>query len=204
MSNGVLFYDPINQPLSSTGAALPLSYYVFYLTGTTTPAAVYQDAGLTTPYPINPITGQEVVTASGAGQFTAIYLDPSFVYRIQLYTQLGVLLEDTDPYIPPLPVTGNSAININLTTGQVTINAPKPGGTGVTLTVVAAAGAVSVALAGTNPGQALLQVTNSLTTGAQTATFAATNKPGTATTAPTAWLPIIGDGGQVYYLPLWT
>lgn len=203
MANGILFYNPINTPLGLTGLTLPLSFYQFYLTGTTTPVAVYQDAGLSAAFPVNPITGQEVVTASGTGQFPAIYLDPSVVYRIQFYNQLGILIQDTDPYIPPIPTTGNSAININPATGQVTINAPKPGGSGITLSVVAAAGSVALALAGVNPGQALIQVTNTLTTGTQTATFAATNKPGTSTTAPSAWLPIIGDGGLVYYIPMW-
>lgn len=203
MANGILFYNPINTPLGVTGLTLPLSTYVFFLTGTTTPVAAYQDAGLTSPYPINPITGQTVVTSNGSGQFPAIYLNPSVIYRIQFYNQIGVLIQDTDPYIPPVPTTGNGAISINPATGQVTINAPKPGGSGITLSVVAAASSVALLLAGTAPGQPTLTVTNSLTTGAQTATFAATNKPGTGTTAPSAWLPIIGDGGQVYYIPLW-
>jgi hypothetical protein len=41
-----------------------------------------------------------------------------------------------------------------------------------------------------------------VTTGTHTATFSATNKPGTATTAPTAWLPIV-IGNTTYYIPLW-
>jgi hypothetical protein len=203
MSNGVLFYSPISMPLGTNALALPLCYYNFYLTGTTTPAVVYQDAGLTTPFPINAITGQEIVTANGFGQFAPIYLDPSLVYRVQFYNQLGVLISDVDPYIPPIPSTGNGPISLNPVTGQVTINAPKPGGTGVTLTVVAAASTVALSLVGQTPGQPLIVATNTLTTGTQTATFTATNKPGTATTAPSAWLPITGDGGTIYYIPLW-
>ena len=41
------------------------------------------------------------------------------------------------------------------------------------------------------------------TTGAQIATFSCSNKPGIATTAPTAWLPVVVDG-TTYYMPLWT
>lgn len=40
------------------------------------------------------------------------------------------------------------------------------------------------------------------TTGGQTATFAATNKPGSGTTAPTLWLPV-QFGATNYFIPLW-
>jgi hypothetical protein len=44
------------------------------------------------------------------------------------------------------------------------------------------------------------------TTGSQTATFSASNKPGTSSTAPSAWLPVFvpnSSGGTTYYVPLW-
>jgi hypothetical protein len=41
------------------------------------------------------------------------------------------------------------------------------------------------------------------TTGTQTATFSASNKPGTSATAPSAWLPVYGPNASVYYIPLW-
>lgn len=43
---------------------------------------------------------------------------------------------------------------------------------------------------------------SSPTTGAQTATFTAANKPGSGTTAPTKWLPVKFAGTQ-YYIPMW-
>ena len=46
----------------------------------------------------------------------------------------------------------------------------------------------------------ILNLTGS--TGAQTATFTATNKPGTGTTAPTIWITAYVDG-TVYYVPGW-
>lgn len=73
--------------------------------------------------------------------------------------------------------------------GNVTLNSPT---SGTTLTVT-----------GTGAGTAALAVNTSGTTGAQTATFSATNKPGSGTTAPTKWLPIIMDG-TTYYIPAWT
>lgn len=39
-------------------------------------------------------------------------------------------------------------------------------------------------------------------TGAQTATFVATNKPGSGTAAPIAWLPVLTAGGTQGYIPI--
>ncbi len=40
------------------------------------------------------------------------------------------------------------------------------------------------------------------TTGAQTATFAATNKPGSGTAGPIAWIPVLTAGGTQGYVPV--
>lgn len=61
----------------------------FYLTGTTTPANVYSDAGLTTPL-------GSVVTSDAFGRFVAIYLDPLVTYRVRLETSLGALIQEAD------------------------------------------------------------------------------------------------------------
>lgn len=47
-----------------------------------------------------------------------------------------------------------------------------------------------------------LTLVNTTLTGAQTATFSATNKPGTGTTAPSLWWRV-SAGGTIYYIPLW-
>lgn len=66
-------------------------------------------------------------------------------------------------------------------------------GGNVTLTAgLAAAGGTAGALI----------VVNMTSTGAQTATFTATNKPGSGTTAPSLWLTI-KVAGTNYYLPMW-
>lgn len=44
-------------------------------------------------------------------------------------------------------------------------------------------------------------VVTQATTGAQTATFSATNKPGSGTAGPTAWLPV-KQGATTYYIPM--
>lgn len=95
---GVLFYEPRAKPLSVIGLQQPGAYYQFYLTGTTTLAPVYADGLLTTPLSQTPGTGG--TTAAGDGRLVPIYLDPSTIYRLQLYNIFGILLEDTDPYVP--------------------------------------------------------------------------------------------------------
>ena len=105
---GVLFTDPQAKPLSTTGLPQAAAYYLFFLTGTTTPAAVYADGLLTTPLSQVPGTPQPSCTADSAGRFNPIYLNPSTIYRVQLFNALGSKLEDTDPYV--VPGIGNAAI----------------------------------------------------------------------------------------------
>lgn len=98
---GSLFNDPQAKPLSTIGLPQAGAYWLFYLTGTTTPTNVYADGLLTTPLSQVPGTTQPSCTADSAGRFNQIYLNPSTIYRVQLYNSLGVKLEDTDPYVPP-------------------------------------------------------------------------------------------------------
>jgi hypothetical protein len=208
MSTGQLFYDPYPKPLSTTGGALPGAYYNFYLSGTTTPAPVYQNGALTTPYPaiaLPFIVGNQIynaVQADGSGLFQPIFLNPILVYRVQLYSSTGTLIEDVDPYIPQMPSVGNGQIILNAQ-GEMTIGPALAGGNGVTLTVVARSGVQALQLTGAGAGTAAVIANLTALVGSQTATFSATNKPGAAGTGPAKWLPIQCDGGT-YYLPLWT
>lgn len=206
MATGQLFYDPVARPLSAVGVAMPGAYYNFYVSGTTNPATVYQDPALTLPYPAASLNGSaalfSVIQADGTGAFTPIYLNPQTIYRVQLYNSTWSLIEDVDPYIPSMPVTGNGQMTLNAQ-GEMTIQPPVPGGTGITLQVSARAGGTSLELVGSGAGAAALQANSTVVVGTQTATFTATNKPGSGTTAPTKWLPIQCDG-SLYYLPLWT
>lgn len=99
---GALFYEPRVKPLSTTGQQQPGAYYQFYLTGTTTSTPVYADGELSTILSQTPGTGG--TTAASDGRLVPIYLDPDIIYRVQLYSAVGVLLEDTDPYVP-LPLS---------------------------------------------------------------------------------------------------
>lgn len=207
MAAGQLFYDAFPRPLSATGTTLPLGYYNFFLSGSSTPAPVYQDAAVSLPYPainllfLSSNALYDAVQADGTGTFQPIFLNPTTIYRVQLYDQFGNLIEDVDPYVPPLPGYGNGPITMNAQ-GEVTIAPPNSGGTGMTLTIYPRSAAQALRLVGLAAGNSILTINNAVTVGAQTATFAATNKPGSATTAPSKWLPLTCDGA-VYYLPLW-
>lgn len=205
MATGQLFYDPVARPLSSLGVAMPGAYYNFYVSGTTNPAQVFQDAGLTLPYPAAALNGSpplfSIVQADGTGAMPPIFLNPKTIYRVQLYSSTWSLIEDVDPYVPSMPVTGNGQVVLDAQ-GELTVVAPVPGGTGITLTVNARAGGTALELIGSGAGSAALIANSTVVAGAQTATFTATNKPGSGTTAPTKWLPLTCDGAT-YYIPLW-
>lgn len=98
--SGVLFNDPRAKPTSAAGLAQPGAYYQYYLTQTTTPATVYKDGALTIPAVQTPGTGDTTLAADG--RMIPIYLNPAIIYRVQLYSAIGVLLEDTDPYVVPI------------------------------------------------------------------------------------------------------
>jgi hypothetical protein len=119
---GILFYEPYDKPLSSAvpGVVMPLAFRQFYLTGTTTPTNVYQDAFLTTPY--SP-TGQ--VTADSNGRFPLIYLDPTVTYRAQLFqTNGGAKLEDVDPISPAFQIVTGT---FTMTTLNTDFSSPPSG-----------------------------------------------------------------------------
>jgi len=178
------------------------SYYLFFLSGTNTPANVYQNGTLTTAFPI---TGR--VTSDAFGRFPPIYLDPSVIYRVQFFSGVSVQQWQVDPYTSQLSTVGTSSLSAYgfsiATTGEVTIPAPNTGGTGISLTLKSGVlGSSALRVTGTLAGNSAIIVNSSATTGAQTATFTATNKPGTTTSSPAGWLPITCDGVQ-YYTPIW-
>lgn len=203
MATGQLFYDPVARPLSATGASLPNGFYNFYVSGTTNAAQVYQDPALTTPFPAVLFNGvlSTIVTADGTGAMPPMYLNPVVIYRVQLYNSSAQLIEDVDPYIPAMPVTGNGQLVLNAQ-GEITIAAPVPGGTGISLIINARAGGTALELVGAGAGSAAIIANTTVVAGSQTATFTATNKPGLAAQAVFTWLPITCDGAT-YYIPLW-
>src|SRR3974390_402940 len=192
----------LHKVQASLGVSYANSTYQFFLTGTSTPANVFQDGNLTTPYPI---TGY--VQADSFGRFPPIYLDPSITYRVQFYASTNPLLYQIDPYTPLMSTRGTSQ-NVTYgmqvaTTGEVTIPAPNSGGTGINLTLKSNnLGVVPVKLQGSLAGNPAIIINSSATTGAQNATFTATNKPETAPSPRAGGLPIQCDSVQ-YYAPIW-
>ncbi len=99
---GILFNDPQAKPLSTVGQQQAGAYYLFFETGTLTPANVYADGALTTPLSQTPGAAQPSCTADSSGRFNPIYMaSANSPYRVQLFTAGGVKLEDTDPYVVP-------------------------------------------------------------------------------------------------------
>jgi hypothetical protein len=187
------------------GPSFAGAVYTFFLTGTGTATPVYQDGNLSVPFSVPTNT----VTADANGRFPAIYLDNTIAYKVVLTAAVIPGGSRTvDPYNVALATTGSSSVEaLGLSVdaqGEYAIAAPAAGGAGVTLTINATPANTGAALAliGNQPGTPLLVVNLCATTGAQTATFAATNKPGTTTSAPAGWLPVRCDG-VLYYTPLW-
>lgn len=193
---------PYREAQVCLGTRWANSYYLFFLSGTSTPTNVYQNGTLTTAFP----SGNRV-TSDAYGRFAPIYLDPSIIYRVQFFNSAGVQQWQVDPYTSQLSTVGTSSLSTYgfqiAPTGEFTLDAPNTGGTGITLTLNAGVlGSAALRVTGTLAGNSAIIINNSATTGAQTATFAATNKPGTATSSPAGWLPITCDGLQ-YYTPIW-
>jgi hypothetical protein len=92
------------------------------------------------------------------------------------------------------------------TTGEVVLPAPAAGGSQITLKALAAvAGNAPLQISSTLVGQTTLIINNSVTTGGQTATFAAANRPGnalqysvTATAAPSGGAYVGGNLNAVF------
>lgn len=94
--------------------------------------------------------------------------------------------------------SGATALAI-ASTGAITASAPTGGDT---LTTTNVAGGNALVVNGNAAGTAVIRLNTQATTGAQTATFSATNKPGSGATAPTKWVPLNIDGTTMYF-PLW-
>ena len=193
---------PYREAQVCLGPRFANSYYLFSLSGTNTATNIYSNGTLTTAFPV-----QGRVTSDAFGRFPAIWLDPSIIYRVQFYNSFGALQWQRDPYYSQLATVGTSSLSPYgfsvAPTGEVTMPAPNTGGSGVTLTLKGGAlGTTPLQISSPLPGNSAIIINSSATTGAQTATFTATNKPGTATSSPAGWLPVTCDGVQ-YYTPIW-
>lgn len=100
-----LLPTPRQFAVDANGAPLAGAKLYFYETGTSTPKAVYSDAGLSTAL-------AQPVTADGAGLWPAIYLS-SADYKVTLQDAFGVVVWTQDPVTALLGVTGDgSAVKV--------------------------------------------------------------------------------------------
>jgi hypothetical protein len=92
--SGSLFVTPRFRPVNSSGTPLAGATLTFHSAGTSNLETIYADSDLTTPLS-NPIT------ADSGGEFRAIYLDSSLLYRITLKASSGVQIW-SDDFVPAI------------------------------------------------------------------------------------------------------
>jgi hypothetical protein len=91
---GSLFVTPRFRPVNSSGTPLAGATLTFHSAGTANLETIYADSDLTTPLS-NPIT------ADSGGEFRAIYLDSTLLYRITLKASSGVQIW-SDDFVPAI------------------------------------------------------------------------------------------------------
>jgi hypothetical protein len=84
-----LFFPGLTQATDNAGNPVSGAKWKFYVTGTSTPAAVYSDSTFATSL-------GSTVTSDTHGWFPEIYLDDSVTYRARLETSAGALIGDRD------------------------------------------------------------------------------------------------------------
>lgn len=139
------------------------------------------------------------------GQYAAMYWSISGVSKVQAYwdnTNHKFLIGSTSDASGTLALTyGVNSTGLTCSAvGSFTINAPSSGDA---LSITNVAGGNAAVINGNAAGTAVVRLNTQATTGAQTATFVATNKPGSGTTSPAKWIPINLDG-TTHYIPAWT
>lgn len=127
-----LFQIPRQLTVSANFLPLPGAVASFFLSGTTTPTNVYQNALLTVAHGVT-------VTTDGAGFFPVIYLDASKLYKVELRDSGGALLPGypIDPCNDLLPQSGNTLTQVtgtNTIQATLTPNQPIVNGLSVILT----------------------------------------------------------------------
>jgi hypothetical protein len=137
MSTGILLPAPVLIAEDVNGHPISGAKLQLYLTGTSTPTPGYANGNLSTPLS-NP------VVANSAGQFPAIYLDPTITYRIQLQNAAGAGLADIDPVNLSITAATQAQVNAGVATGVYVSPATLAGWTGI----AAALGYVPVNKAG--------------------------------------------------------
>lgn len=201
-----LFFLPFNTLYTSRGLPAGGGKVYFYLSGTTTLAPVYADAGLMTQL-------QNPVPTDGLGVLPAIYLDNTVVYRVMPQDSNGAQLgPPLDPYIPGVSAdtaaaasaaaAAASAITAGTNATAAATSAATATTQGAAATAAAASATAASLVAGAYPNAAANNVPQGLTqasVGALTAgsggangTFALAWSGGNFTVNPTGTFTVAG------------
>lgn len=197
----ISYYNGVFQLLSALTPGQALTAASYNVSGTALPA---NGLGLPSANKIALSTnGVSRLTIDGSGNVLFNPTDIASTFQFNLGSSSpGILFAGTGCDIAS---AGTNTIASYITTGGATgtsITGPSSsGGTGAAL-AISGGTTTQVIITGALAGTPAVVVGTCATTGIQTATFTATNKPGSGTTAPTNWLPIICDG-TTYYIPLW-
>lgn len=97
---GIILPQPLLIMQDGNGDPISGGKAEFFLTGTTTPSAVYQDSALTTPH-TNP------VIADADGIIDAIFLDRSVIYKLVISDAEDNIVRTVDPVNSILPGEGD-------------------------------------------------------------------------------------------------
>jgi hypothetical protein len=89
------FIDPFPQWFDASSEPYANGTLTFYLTGTTTLAAIYVNSTLSST-----ATNPHTLDAAGRTQ-TEIFPDPNITYRVILKNEAGTVIKDIDPYVDP-------------------------------------------------------------------------------------------------------
>jgi hypothetical protein len=128
--------------------------------------------------------------------------DQSFGLNVQSGTSVNdwaVVMTNAAANANLLKIKGNGDFYIGWNGSANFISAAS--GSGITINSLSGISPVTFANGGSAAALAVIG-TNYFGTGAQTATFSATNKPGSGTTAPTQWLTV-NLNGTLFYIPCW-
>lgn len=127
--------EPFPQFFTDTGAVCNGCLLRFFVTGTVTPANVYQDTAGSTPW-------TQPITLDATGRATAgIFLDSTVTYRARLYTAADVQMRSQDSVRAPIPsvFTGTSNYHAKFTSTGTSIQNSCESDDGTTLTITCSA-----------------------------------------------------------------
>lgn len=120
---GSLLPEVVARAIGADGLAVAGAKLYTYVTGTTTPAAVYTTSGLGVAH-ANP------VVADSGGLFAPIYLDPAVTYRLILKTSGGTTIQDIDPFASAVVPVEASAGEVTAGTATTVFISPRRAGAG--------------------------------------------------------------------------